>query len=97
MAHDLRGAVNLRAHLFHEAYYRSLMLVHVVAIPPTGSPFFTFVREHADAIVNPGQPRSAPLGLRLLYHLEGPQRRIRRRRLRAFALGASASSAAWER
>jgi pimeloyl-ACP methyl ester carboxylesterase len=50
VAHDVGGAVSLRAHLFHEADYRSLMLVDVVAIPPTGSPFFRFVREHADAM-----------------------------------------------
>src|SRR5439155_276906 len=40
------GAVSLRAHLLHGAHYRSLMLVDVVAIPPTGSPFFRFVQEH---------------------------------------------------
>jgi pimeloyl-ACP methyl ester carboxylesterase len=38
--------VSLRAHLLHGARYRSLMLVDVVAIPPTGSPFFTFVQQH---------------------------------------------------
>ena len=52
VAHDIGGAVSLRAHLFHEAEYRSLMLVDVVAIPPTGSPFYTFVREHADAMAD---------------------------------------------
>jgi pimeloyl-ACP methyl ester carboxylesterase len=46
IAHDLGGAVSLRAHLLHGARYRSLMLVDVVAIPPTGSPFFRFVQEH---------------------------------------------------
>jgi pimeloyl-ACP methyl ester carboxylesterase len=46
VAHDLGGAVSLRAHLLHGAAYRSLMLVDVVAIPPTGSPFFRFVQEH---------------------------------------------------
>ncbi len=46
IAHDLGGAVSLRAHLIHGARYRSLMLVDVVAIPPTGSPFFKFVQEH---------------------------------------------------
>jgi pimeloyl-ACP methyl ester carboxylesterase len=46
IAHDFGGAVSLRAHLLHGARYRSLMLVDVVAIPPTGSPFFTFVQEH---------------------------------------------------
>jgi pimeloyl-ACP methyl ester carboxylesterase len=46
IAHDLGGAVSLRAHVLHGARYRSLMLVDVVAIPPTGSPFFKFVQEH---------------------------------------------------
>ena len=46
IAHDLGGAVSLRAHLLHGARYRSLMLVDVVAIPPIGSPFFRFVQEH---------------------------------------------------
>jgi pimeloyl-ACP methyl ester carboxylesterase len=50
VAHDFGGAVSLRAHLLHGAAYRSLMLVDVVAIPPTGSPFFRFVHEHADAM-----------------------------------------------
>jgi pimeloyl-ACP methyl ester carboxylesterase len=50
VAHDFGGAVSLRANLFHEAEYRSLMLVDVVAIPPTGSPFFRFVQQHADAM-----------------------------------------------
>jgi pimeloyl-ACP methyl ester carboxylesterase len=50
VAHDFGGAVSLRAHLFHGAEYRSLMLVDVVAIPPTGSPFFRFVQQHADAM-----------------------------------------------
>jgi pimeloyl-ACP methyl ester carboxylesterase len=46
VAHDFGGAVSLRAHLLHGARYRSLMLVDVVAIPPTGSPFFKFVQRH---------------------------------------------------
>jgi len=40
VAHDFGGAVALRAHLIQGVPYRSLMLVDVVAIPPTGSPFF---------------------------------------------------------
>jgi pimeloyl-ACP methyl ester carboxylesterase len=46
VAHDFGGAVSLRAHLVLGAAYRSLMLVDVVAIPPSGSPFFRFVKEH---------------------------------------------------
>ena len=46
IAHDFGGAVSLRAHLVLGAPYASLMLVDVVAIPPSGSPFFRFVKEH---------------------------------------------------
>jgi pimeloyl-ACP methyl ester carboxylesterase len=46
VAHDFGGAVSLRATLFEGAAYASLMLVDVVAIPPSGSPFFRFVRDH---------------------------------------------------
>ncbi len=46
IAHDFGGAVSLRAHLVLGASYASLMLVDVVAIPPSGSPFFHFVKEH---------------------------------------------------
>jgi pimeloyl-ACP methyl ester carboxylesterase len=52
IAHDLGGAVSLRAHLLDGARYRSLMLVDVVAIPPTGSPFFRFVQEHPGLLAN---------------------------------------------
>jgi pimeloyl-ACP methyl ester carboxylesterase len=50
VAHDFGGAVSLRAHLVHGAPYASLMLVDVVAIPPTGSPFFRFVQDHPDLL-----------------------------------------------
>jgi pimeloyl-ACP methyl ester carboxylesterase len=46
VAHDFGGAVALRATLFEGATYASLMLVDVVAIPPSGSPFFRFVRDN---------------------------------------------------
>lgn len=46
VAHDFGGAVSLRATLFEQATYASLMLVDTVAIPPSGSPFFRFVQEH---------------------------------------------------
>jgi pimeloyl-ACP methyl ester carboxylesterase len=50
IAHDIGGAVSLRAHLLHGARYRSLMLVDVVAIPPSGSPFFRFVQDNPDVL-----------------------------------------------
>jgi len=46
VAHDLGGLVALRAHLVEGASYASLFLVDVVAIPPSGSPFFRFVQDH---------------------------------------------------
>lgn len=50
LAHDFGGAVSLRATLAGGACYASLMLVDVVAIPPSGSPFFRFVADHPDAL-----------------------------------------------
>ena len=50
VAHDFGGAVSLRAHLVVGVPYASLMLVDVVAIPPSGSPFFRFVQEHPDVL-----------------------------------------------
>ena len=46
VAHDIGGAVALRAHLLHGAAYRSLALVDVVALRPWGSEFFRLVAEH---------------------------------------------------
>lgn len=48
VAHDYGGAVSLRAHLVHEVAYASLLMTDVVAIPPSGSPFFRLVQQHAD-------------------------------------------------
>jgi pimeloyl-ACP methyl ester carboxylesterase len=50
VAHDFGGAVSLRATLVGGAAYASLMLVDVVAIPPSGSPFFRFVQAHPDVL-----------------------------------------------
>jgi pimeloyl-ACP methyl ester carboxylesterase len=50
VAHDFGGAVSLRAHLLLGVPLGSLMLVDVVAIPPTGSPFFRFVQDHPDVM-----------------------------------------------
>ncbi|MFG1796337.1 alpha/beta fold hydrolase [Nocardia sp. NPDC049149] len=50
VAHDFGGAVSLHALLFGEVDYASLLLVDVVAIPPSGSPFFKFVQAHPDVL-----------------------------------------------
>lgn len=47
VAHDIGGAVALRAHLLHGASYASLALVDVVALRPWGSDFFRLVSEQA--------------------------------------------------
>lgn len=47
VAHDVGGAVSLRAHLLHGAPYSSLALVDVVALRPWGSGFFRLVADHA--------------------------------------------------
>ncbi len=45
VAHDIGGAVALRAHLLHQRPVASLVLVDVVALRPWGSPFFRLVRD----------------------------------------------------
>ncbi|WP_199433283.1 alpha/beta fold hydrolase [Qaidamihabitans albus] len=47
VAHDVGGAVSLRAHLLHGARYRALALADPVALAPWGSPFFRLVAEHS--------------------------------------------------
>jgi pimeloyl-ACP methyl ester carboxylesterase len=51
VAHDIGGAVTLRARLLHGAAYASLALVDVVALRPWGSPFFRLVQQHADVFL----------------------------------------------
>jgi len=46
VAHDVGGAVALRAHLVHGQPFSSLALVDVVALAPWGSQFFQLVRNH---------------------------------------------------
>jgi pimeloyl-ACP methyl ester carboxylesterase len=48
VAHDVGGAVALRAHLIHGKAFSSLALVDVVALAPWGSDFFRLVQQHAD-------------------------------------------------
>lgn len=46
-AHDIGGAVALRAHLLHGVALRSLTLVDVVVLRPWGSPFFRLVHDYS--------------------------------------------------
>lgn len=48
IAHDIGGAVALRAHLLHGAPFRAIALVDVVALRPWGSPFFRLVADHPE-------------------------------------------------
>jgi pimeloyl-ACP methyl ester carboxylesterase len=50
IAHDFGGAVALRSHLIDGRRFASLMLVDVVAIPPSGSAFFKFVHDNPDLL-----------------------------------------------
>ena len=47
VAHDIGGAVALRALLLHAASYASLALLDVVALRPWGSPYFKLVADNA--------------------------------------------------
>ena len=61
VAHDIGGAVALRAHLLHGARFERLALVDVVALAPWGSPFFRLVRDHADVFTRLPQNLHAAL------------------------------------
>ncbi len=49
VAHDMGGAVTLRAHLLGGVDYDRLVLMNVVALSPWGSAFFDHVGRHIDA------------------------------------------------
>lgn len=55
IAHDMGGAVTLRAHLLGGVDYERLVLMNVVALSPWGSEFFDHVGRHVDAFT--GLPR----------------------------------------
>jgi pimeloyl-ACP methyl ester carboxylesterase len=46
VAHDIGGAIALRAHLLHRQEVSGLALIDVVALRPWGSPFYRLVRQH---------------------------------------------------
>ncbi len=49
VAHDMGGAITLRAHLLHDCDFSALVLMNVVAMRPWGSEFFDHVGRHVDA------------------------------------------------
>lgn len=49
IAHDMGGAVTLRAHLLAGIDYEHLVLMNVVALSPWGSEFFDHVGRHVEA------------------------------------------------
>lgn len=48
VAHDIGGAVSLRAHLLHDVDFADLFLWDVVTLDPWGSPFFRLVANNAE-------------------------------------------------
>lgn len=50
VAHDFGGGVALRAHLVEGLEISSLLLLDAVAVPPSGSPFFSFVARHPELL-----------------------------------------------
>lgn len=48
VAHDIGGAVALRAHLLHQVGFASLALVDAVVCRPWGSPFYLLLQEHSE-------------------------------------------------
>jgi pimeloyl-ACP methyl ester carboxylesterase len=48
VAHDIGGAIALRAALLHARRFAALALLDPVAISPWGSPFYRLVRDHSD-------------------------------------------------
>jgi pimeloyl-ACP methyl ester carboxylesterase len=48
IAHDIGGAIALRATLLHGRRFAALALLDPVALSPWGSPFYRLVRDHAD-------------------------------------------------
>lgn len=51
VAHDMGGAVTLRAHLLHGCDFERYVLMNVVAMRPWGSAFFDHVGRHVDAFL----------------------------------------------
>lgn len=75
VAHDIGGAVALRARLLHGARFASLCLVDVVALRPWGSPFFTLVKEHPEVL--PRLPRAVHRGALEAYVATASHRGLR--------------------
>jgi pimeloyl-ACP methyl ester carboxylesterase len=48
IAHDIGGAIALRATLLHDRAFAALALLDPVALSPWGSPFYRLVRDHSD-------------------------------------------------
>ncbi|GAA1076097.1 alpha/beta hydrolase [Nocardiopsis composta] len=63
VAHDIGGAVALRAALLGGVRYRRLALVDVVALHPWGSPFYRLVQKHSEVLgALPPQMHEAAVG-----------------------------------
>ena len=51
VAHDIGGAITLRAHLLHGCEFARYVLLNVVAMRPWGSAFFDHVGRHVEAFM----------------------------------------------
>ncbi|MEL6725104.1 MAG: alpha/beta hydrolase [Pseudomonadota bacterium] len=51
IAHDVGGAIALRAHLLGQVEFEKLVLMNVVAVRPWGSEFFEHVGKHIEAFL----------------------------------------------
>jgi len=61
LAHDIGGALTLRAHLLHGCEFEQYLLMNVVAMRPWGSEFFTHVGNHIEAFLGLPAPIHAAL------------------------------------
>ena len=52
IAHDFGGLAALRGYYINQLRYRKLTLIDVVAVLPSGSPFYRHVRHHEDAFAD---------------------------------------------
>ena len=72
VAHDIGGAVALRAHLFHGLELSSLTLIDTVCIPPWGSAFYKLAQDNAEVFTALPAPFHEAL---LLVYLDGVTKR----------------------
>lgn len=83
VAHDIGGAVALRAHLMHGAEFADLFLWNAVTLDPWGSPFFRLVARSADVFTQ--LPASLHAALVKEYIAGAVSQHVSRREIEALA------------